>query len=159
VAVVNTYDDTLWNDYVARAGAEVAEEASILGIDLRHGDATSLARAALATSTSVLVIEDEISAGAWRIEETRHAVRRRLRDRAAITALDEGNTLATGPRERVDGVGPAGETIPVDEADLALITHTYCVRPLGTAPEHDPGREDDASRAGGATGAPSLRLL
>jgi len=157
---VNTYDDTITQDDITRAARNIAATAELLDITLGARDATSLAMAALATFTDVLVVEDETSAGLWKVAETRNAIRRRLRDQAAVTALDQGDTLAAHPVELVHGVGPAGENVPIDEADTAVVAHTYYLRPLLPRPESDPDLADvDVDPTTDPHPHPQLRLI
>jgi uncharacterized protein (DUF427 family) len=68
------------------------------------------------------------TAEVWKNEESATAVRRRLRDEAAVKALDDGCTITAAPREKVTGVGPSGETLPLQEADTVVVEHSYPAR-------------------------------
>ena len=113
---------------IEQATHAVATAAADRGIHLNPIDAMTLASAALASFDKLVAVEDETSLGMWNIEETRDAVRRRLRDRAAVQALDEGYTITTRQHETVTGLGPAGETLPLVEAAVAVVTHVYHAR-------------------------------
>jgi len=103
------------------------------GILLTALDAVTLASAALESFDGLVVVEDDTSIDLWDVQESRDALRRRLRDRAAVQALDDGYTITACPRETVVGLGPAGEAVPLAEAATAVVTHAYQVRVLGRA--------------------------
>ncbi|KQW52564.1 hypothetical protein ASC77_24665 [Nocardioides sp. Root1257] len=130
---------------VEQATHAVASAAAKLGLDLSSHDAMSLATAALTSFDLLVVVEDETSVGMWSVQETRDALRRRLRDRAAVQALDEGYAIIACQSESVVGLGSVGETLPLTEAASAVVTHTYQARFLlrGSAPRLD---EDDGER-------------
>jgi hypothetical protein len=113
---------------IAQATDAVAAAAADRGIRLTVLDAMTLASAVLESFDKVVAVEDETSVGMWNVEETRDAVRRRLRDRAAVLALDEGYTITAHQHETVIGLGPAGERLPLVEAATAVVTHAYHAR-------------------------------
>ena len=124
---------------IEQATHAVATAAAERGIRLTPHDAMTLAAAALASFDRLVVVEDETSLGMWNVEETRDAVRRRLRDGAAVKALDEGYTITARQHETVTGLGPAGETLPLAEAATAVVTHAYRARFLrsdSSTPRH-----------------------
>jgi hypothetical protein len=145
---------------VEQATHAVAAAAADHGIRLTALDAMTLAAAALGSFDKVVVVEDETSVGMWSVEETRDAVRRRLRDRAAVLALDEGYTITAHQHETVIGLGPAGETLPLVEAATAVVTHAYHARFLrshSSAPQR-PDLEARAARDQGTATGPSVQV-
>jgi hypothetical protein len=152
--------DTPYGVEVADAAQAISEAASEVSLVLTGPVSARLAVAALQSYERVVEVQDGVPAGVWESAPSRAAVRRRLRDRAAIEALDEGFTLTAAAHERVVGIDDAGEELDPAEAEVVVVTHTYPARRLlsdrpgesgvehrdSTIPEQDP-REDRARRA------------
>lgn len=111
-----------------QAAQAIAAAAEKLDLNLPPIVPVALAVAALTSFDRHVVVEEGVSAGVWRNEESAAAIRRRLRDQAAVQALDEGYTLTAAALEKVTGLGPSGETLTLQEADTVIVQHSYPAR-------------------------------
>lgn len=113
-----------------QAAQAIAAAAETLGFDLPPIAFVGFAVAALSSFDRHITVEEGVSAGVWADETSRAAVRRRLRDLAAVNALDDGYTVIAHAEELVEGLGTLSETVDLSEAHTVLVQHHYPARRL-----------------------------
>ena len=115
---------------VASAVRALAEAADGTPLALTGPLTARLALAALQSFDLVIEVQDGVSAGVWANDKSRAAVRRRLRDHAAVQALDNGFSLTADAYEDVVAIDDMGQELDPDDAEVVVVTHHYPARRL-----------------------------